>query len=406
MCIYDVYGPCSCPHGRCFTVLAQCFTISSWVTSLMAITSCYYMYVRPIPLEGEQELPREGFGYISRQTGVLEPPSYRQCVFYTGDEKDEYFSGDGMWRAGKAMSLLACGVGGVVMCIVMCTCCVAYQLPTFDALFWTCMFCFVAQALTFLAWGSDLCDEYECTWSSGTGMNLTAAMLWVWAGNMIKSFPEALPPRGRGRRKPVYQDDGDEPYLNQNRGFADEYEEDDWQNENDDQYYDENDDGYYDDDGNYDDGQYYDDGENYDDGTGSYPTDDYDSQDPNSYSQDSPHDPNYPPPDGYIGNDGYDDQYEQDPAYATDYSEPQPDAQQEYKQGRDDEFEPDPHFQDSWKGEVEDEPYDSSRDSNAFQEDPDSLRNSQQDLSEEELQFLGNGDDQGEQKQESFSGLD
>lgn len=82
----------------------------------------------------------------------------------------------------------------------------AFQLPTFDGLFWTCMVCFVAQSLTFLAWGSDLCDEYECTWSSGTGMNVTAALLWIWAGNMIKSFPEALPPSGRGRRKPIYDD--------------------------------------------------------------------------------------------------------------------------------------------------------------------------------------------------------
>jgi hypothetical protein len=358
----------------------------------MAITSCYYIYVRPIPQEGEEELPREGFGYISRQTGVLEPPSYRQCVFYSGDEKDEYFSGDGMWRAGKAMALLACGIGGIVMCIVMCTCCVAYQLPTFDALFWTCMFCFVAQMLTFLAWGSDLCDEYECTWSSGTGMNLTAAMLWVWAANMIKSFPEALPPRGRGRRKPVYQDDGDDdPYLNQNRGFDDEYEEEDWQNDG--EYYDENDDNYYDDDGNYDDGEYYDDGQGHDPNY-----DDYDSQDPNS--QDASYDPNNP--DGYIDNDGYVDPYPQDPAN-TDYVEPDP--QPAYKQGRDDEFEPNPQFQDSWKGEVEEDSYDSSRDSNAFQEDPDSLRDSQKDLSADELKFLGQ-EESSDKKQESFSGLD
>ena len=47
------------------------------------------MYVRPIPEEGQAELPKEGFGYISRAAGPLEPTNYRQCVFYDNDEKDE-----------------------------------------------------------------------------------------------------------------------------------------------------------------------------------------------------------------------------------------------------------------------------------------------------------------------------
>lgn len=215
-------------------------------------------------------MPKEGFGYISRQVGLMEPPSYRQCVWYDGEEKDEYF--DTMWRAGKAASLLACGVGGVIMCILMCTCCVAYELPTFNVMFWTCIFCFVAQMLTFLSWGSELCDEHECTWSSGTGMNITAAMLWIWAANMIKSFPEALPPTGRGRRRPVV--DESDSYLHPNGGFDEGYgygeDDDNWQGqadaEYDNSYYDDSaagqSSGYYDDEGetnpygNEDDGYY------------------------------------------------------------------------------------------------------------------------------------------------------
>mmetsp|Transcript_57389 Transcript_57389/g.140064 ORF Transcript_57389/g.140064 Transcript_57389/m.140064 type:complete len:374 (-) Transcript_57389:172-1293(-) len=344
MCIYDVYGPCSCPHGRCYTVLAQCFTVSSWVTSLMAITSCFYVMVRPIPEEGMPELPREGFGYISRQVMVQEPPAYRQCTWYDRDDKDLYF--DSMWNAGKAMGLLACGIGGIVMCLVLCTCCVAFELPTFDGLFWTCMVCFVAQCLTFLSWGSDLCQDgtYECTWANGTGMQITAAMLWVWAANMIKSFPEALPPRKRGRqnnpgrrfrRGPSNNNDDDEdwdnedsPYLpasQRNGGFQDEYDDDEGEAEYDD-YYDNGEeevdfdyddpnngdggyDGYYDEDGNWvdgggdeydDDGQqqpngyYGDDGEWYDydnagDGGGEYYDGEYDDgqeQDPFAYDND------------------------------------------------------------------------------------------------------------------------
>lgn len=253
MCIYDVYGPFSCPHGRCFTVLAQFFAIGSWICSMMALTSCFYVYVRPIPEEGEVELPKEGFGWLSRQIEVGEPPAYgKQCAWYTAGERAMYF--DSMWNAGFAMSLITCLLGLVVMSTVMCTCCVAFQLPTFDGLFWTCAICFVAQALTFLSWGSELCDEFECTWSSGTGMNLTAAMMWVWAANMIKSFPEALPPRKRGnRRREQGDDDGDDEggdvYLSNRNSAADNsfYQDDDygeWENngstDQGDGYYDEN----------------------------------------------------------------------------------------------------------------------------------------------------------------------
>eukprot|EP00536_Pseudo-nitzschia_multiseries_P012448 jgi/Psemu1/309141/fgenesh1_kg.477_\ len=258
MCIKDVYGPCSCPHGRCFTVIAQLFVIGSWIASITAMTSCFYVFVRPIPEEGQPELPKEGFGWISRQIKVREPPSYgKTCAWYSADEREEYF--DSMWNAGLAMSVLTVIVGLVVMSLVFCTCCVAFQLPMFDGLFWTCIFCFVAQSMTFLSWGSELCTEkMECTWSSGTGMNLTALMAWVWAANMVKSFPESLPPRKRRKRQQddYYDDDRDDSgnvYLN-NRDtdgsdgtdgpYQDEYA-DDWDNADD------NGDGYYDEDGNW-----------------------------------------------------------------------------------------------------------------------------------------------------------
>jgi len=223
----------------------------------MALTSCFYVSVRPIPDEGMPEMPKEGFGWISRQIEVMEPPAYgKQCTWYTAEERELYF--DSMWNAGFAMSIITVLVGLVVMSIVLCTCCVAFRLQTFDGLFWTCLICFVAQALTFLSWGSELCDEMECTWSTGTGMNLTAAMMWVWAANMIKSFPEALPPRTRGgnrkRGDKDYDDDDDgagDVYLStrsMNRdGVYQDDEYDDWDNDN------PNDDGdgYYDEDGNW-----------------------------------------------------------------------------------------------------------------------------------------------------------
>jgi hypothetical protein len=101
--------------------MTQCFTIGAFITSVMAITGCAAMYVRPIPEEGLPEAPRVGFGFISREVAVLEPANYQGCVFYSQDEMGDYFDGDSVWRAGKAMSMMATGVGFIVMSTIMCT---------------------------------------------------------------------------------------------------------------------------------------------------------------------------------------------------------------------------------------------------------------------------------------------
>jgi hypothetical protein len=252
------------------------------------------------------------------------------------------------------------------------------------------MFCFVAQALTFLSWGSQLCDDLECSWSSGSGMNITASLMWVWAGNMIKSFPEALPPRGRGRRKAKpYEDDDnmggeDTPYMNRRSRdvYQDEYDDDaqedvvDFQDDN--QYHD---DGY---DEGYDDGAYED---GYEDG--------YDDQ---GYAQEEGYDDDgqgYVDPYAPDGNDTYPEDGQYEPAfpqdtYETDYEEPE-----NSNSDRDNEFEPNAEFQNSWKGnEMESEEFDAP-DANYFQQP---TGNDNQELSKEEMEYLGT--DQGYNKDE------
>ena len=285
------------------------------------------------------------------------------------------------------------------------------------------MFCFVAQALTFLSWGSNLCNTYECTWSSGTGMNITASLMWIWAGNMIKSFPEALPPRGRGRRKdPLYDDDDDDyddyddydersPYLNPHGShdvYEDEYDEDgdehvDFQNDphGHNREYDDRD-GYYDDG--------YDDGYSHDQ---SYPTAEHeDGHRPEGYvDYDGDHNDRDSPHDGYQGEhepykgidygpgDPNDPDYH-DPAfprseYSTDYEDPEPlgpDGRPlSERRHQDNEFEPNQEFQGAWQGNsVEKEEFNPDSSSNVFQSSEGNSR-VQQDLSPEELEFLGQG---------------
>jgi len=319
------------------------------------------MYVRPIPAEGEPEQPKEGFGFLSRQAKLQEPPSYSECVYWDGEESDVYF--DSMWKAGKAMGIIAVGVGFIVLCIVMCTCCVAYQLPTFDGLFWTCMFCFAAQCLSFLSWGSDLCDDMDCTWAPGAGTNVSAAMLWIWAANMVKSFPEALPARGRGQRGATYEDDDeyyeDSPYLEDpNGGYDDEYydygDEESWTPEQ----------------------EYYDDG--YDDST-------YDGYEDQSYDDQTAANSKY---DEYNedqnGGEGYDGEtYQED-----DYTQDQDGDEQYY----DDQYYDDQNsaaYDDATNGQSQvgdDETFDGSTGNNFYNSNP---NESHARMSAEEREYLG-----------------
>ena len=100
--------------------MAQLFSIGSFITSTMALTSCLYVYVQPIPIEGQVELPKEGFGFLSRQIKIKEPPSYgKSCVFYTANERSMYF--DSMWNTGYTMAMFSVIIGIFIMVITLST---------------------------------------------------------------------------------------------------------------------------------------------------------------------------------------------------------------------------------------------------------------------------------------------
>merc|ERR1719491_1495203 len=59
-------------------------------------------------MEGDIELPKEGFGWLTRQIKVAEPPSYgKQCVYYSSEERNTYFTGDAMWNTGYVMAIIS-----------------------------------------------------------------------------------------------------------------------------------------------------------------------------------------------------------------------------------------------------------------------------------------------------------
>ncbi|KAL3938672.1 MAG: hypothetical protein SGBAC_006463 [Bacillariaceae sp.] len=139
---------------------------------------------------------------------------------------------------------------------------------------------------------------------------------------MVKSFPEALPARGRGQRGASYEDDDeyyeDSPYLDPNGGndYYDYGDEESWQPEQD---YDGYDDSTY---GGYDENQDYD-NRSYDEYGDDYTQDDYTQDEYTQYDDD-----------GYTQNDYTQDDYTQQDDYGDDYY----DGDETHDGSRDDNF--------------------------------------------------------------------
>ena len=124
---------------------------------------------------------------MSREVAVGESPDFKQCVWYTREERQEYFDGDAMWKTGKALSMLAAIVGFGIVCGILCTSCVLFRLPILNVFCYGCIVCCVLQMSAFVSLGSDFCNTYECTWSAGMGMSLVAAILWIASAVVIKA---------------------------------------------------------------------------------------------------------------------------------------------------------------------------------------------------------------------------
>ena len=103
-----------CSRRPCFAVSIQCLLIWALLSSLAFLYSCSWIFVRPIPEEGEPELPKTAFGYYGREAGMLEPPDYSygglNCVYYGKDDKATYFDSTS-WHVGEVLLHGSCGIG-------------------------------------------------------------------------------------------------------------------------------------------------------------------------------------------------------------------------------------------------------------------------------------------------------
>ena len=98
-----------------------------------------------------------------------------------------------MHIAARACAIVASIFGLITMIISWCICCIACDIRFIKALGVTYACIMVFQGLTFLLFGTDLCERYECTFANAAGLNIAAVILWAVASFLsfiIRPFDE------------------------------------------------------------------------------------------------------------------------------------------------------------------------------------------------------------------------
>ena len=189
-----VFNNKSYPYGCAPTSLAQLLLIVAWATSVLTISSCYFLQARPIPDDGDPERLYQGYGFLTLEGGG-EGDTFFRCGRYTDFEQDQHI--DTWWQLSTALAFFACIVGGFIVLILLSLCCLAFHdHDIFWKMFKILIGCFIMQSLVFIGYantklcGGEESQEYICDFGSGSGLNIAAALLWLLAAWLIRKFPD------------------------------------------------------------------------------------------------------------------------------------------------------------------------------------------------------------------------
>ena len=194
----------------------------------IVVNSCYFSRIKLInPVTGEPIPGSErGYGFRGREVDYgLEPDYGTDCSFYSSEEEDIVF--DSWFKAGKAFAWMSLMLGLIAFLILFFTCMCAYSGIMFERwLMWTYIFATVCLGLSFLAFGSEHCQENKCKVAPGSGYAISTFLFWLSCANTVKSMGGTMPPPrnndNRKRRNPFRR--------NKNRE-QDQAEEDEWLND-------------------------------------------------------------------------------------------------------------------------------------------------------------------------------
>lgn len=110
------------------------------------------------------------------------------CVPYEQNEIDYFF--DATWKAAKAMGIMANICGGLTMIVAFCLSCMS--MPKMFLNFTTFLSAAAGffQCLTFIAFSSDICKNYNCQFHWGAGSAVGALSLYFLNSCLLYTLPQ------------------------------------------------------------------------------------------------------------------------------------------------------------------------------------------------------------------------
>jgi hypothetical protein len=136
--------------------------------------------VTGLDIQAEKDV---GFGLWSREDVV-----YGYCLQYEQNYIDYFF--DATWKAARAMALMSNICGGITLIITICLSCVS--IPKMFLNFTTFLSAAAGffESLTFIAFSSDICKNFNCNFRWGAGCAIGAIVVYFFNACLLYSVPK------------------------------------------------------------------------------------------------------------------------------------------------------------------------------------------------------------------------
>lgn len=172
------------PNGA-IGIVALIFAIVGYLLGATANVSCSYVSVdltgvTAVDIQGGEDV---GFGFWSRED-VVE----NYCVSYDQNDIDYFL--DATWKAARAMAVTANVCGFITMIITICLSCVSIPKKFLKVATFLSAAAGFFESLTFIAFSSDICKNYNCNFAWGAGCAIGAILIYFFNAYLLHSVPE------------------------------------------------------------------------------------------------------------------------------------------------------------------------------------------------------------------------
>jgi hypothetical protein len=174
--VYSIY-----PNGK-IGILVLILAIFGYCLGAFANNNCFFVTVDLTGTDYFQGSQDAGFGFRFR-----EDVTAYYCVPYSQDEIDYFF--DATWKAARAMALIANICGGVTLIITICLSCVSMPKTFLNFTTFLSAAAGFFQCLTFIAFSSDICKNFNCQFAWGAGCAIGAFLLYFVNACLLYKIP-------------------------------------------------------------------------------------------------------------------------------------------------------------------------------------------------------------------------